>query len=207
MKLRTSLIDTLTYFLINSRTVKNPQLGLDSQMGQNLQHGLHSHVYQEPQQGFQLEGIKQKNLQRQILSMLKCFPELLWKSHVTHAMPCDASTVVRTYLKFVRCPYCSSNIVFPGFSYKKIDHGSEKYSSVQYWMSCPSCRGDNMCLWTSSDRWICQDCGYSFSELQRLKGVFWFCDCCETYMNVQPGFKNRGETWKCTECGFENCVM
>lgn len=120
---------------------------------------------------------------------------------------CDASTVVRTYRKFVRCPYCSSNIVFPGFSYKKIDHGSEKYSSVQYWMSCPSCRGDNMCLWTSSDRWICQDCGYSFSELQRLKGVFWFCDCCETYMNVQPGFKNRGETWKCTECGFENCVM
>ena len=53
---------------------------------------------------------------------------------------CDASTVVRTYRKFVRCPYCSSNIVFPGFSYKKIDHGSEKYSSVQYWMSCPSCR-------------------------------------------------------------------
>lgn len=120
---------------------------------------------------------------------------------------CGAPTLVRTYRRFVRCPYCTSNIVFPGFAYKNIDRGSEKYSSVKYWMSCPSCRGDNMCLWTSSDRWICQDCGYSFTELQRLRGVFWFCDSCETYLNVQTGFKNRGERWKCTECGFENVVM
>lgn len=120
---------------------------------------------------------------------------------------CGAPTVVRTFRRFVRCPYCTSKLAFPEFTYKNIDRRSDKYSSVKYWMTCPSCRGENVCLWPSSNRWICQDCGYSIIEAHRLKNVFWFCDDCDTYMNVQTGFKqNTSNTWKCTECGFENDV-
>jgi hypothetical protein len=38
------------------------------------------------------------------------------------------------------------------------------------------------------------------------ESVFWFCDNCDTFLNMQQGFTTRNQHWKCTECGFDNDV-
>lgn len=52
--------------------------------------------------------------------------------------------------------------------------------------------------------WRCPDCGYTISNRDKRTGVFWFCDECEAYMNVQPGFTTKNKEWKCTACGHIN---
>lgn len=54
--------------------------------------------------------------------------------------------------------------------------------------------------------WQCFDCGYAISIREKLFGTLWFCDNCDTYMNVQSGFNTKNGHWKCSECGFENDV-
>ena len=34
----------------------------------------------------------------------------------------------------------------------------------------------------------------------------WFCDKCNAYLNVQPGFTVEDGVWRCTECGALNSV-
>lgn len=34
----------------------------------------------------------------------------------------------------------------------------------------------------------------------------WYCDQCNTLLNVQPGFTTVTGSWTCAECGFENDV-
>lgn len=38
------------------------------------------------------------------------------------------------------------------------------------------------------------------------ESVFWFCDNCDTFLNMQQGFTTRNQHWKCTKCGFDNDV-
>lgn len=38
------------------------------------------------------------------------------------------------------------------------------------------------------------------------KGCDWFCDECGAFLNTQPGFTTRNDTWTCTECGSANDV-
>ena len=69
---------------------------------------------------------------------------------------------------------------------------------------CPSC-GKTM----RKDRhnvWKCRKCGYSILDSELEQTVFWFCDGCGTFLNVQPGFSDYDEKWTCTECGFENDI-
>ena len=119
---------------------------------------------------------------------------------------CDAKIKVGTYRKFVYCPFCGNKQNFPGFRYQEIDPASSKYSSVKYWMDCPACRSTNMYLGASGLRWRCPDCGYTITKLQKMTSVFWFCDNCDTFLNVQPGFDTKKRHWKCSECGFDNDV-
>ena len=37
-------------------------------------------------------------------------------------------------------------------------------------------------------------------------GCDWFCDQCEAFMNVQPGFTVARGVWICTKCGCKNDV-
>ena len=119
---------------------------------------------------------------------------------------CGAEIKVSTYRKFVVCPYCSERISFPGFDYETIDWNSSMYSSVRLWTDCPSCRSANMYLGPEGRAWKCPDCGYSISNKEKRKSVFWFCDECDTYMNVQPGFTDKTGKWTCSECGYVNDV-
>ena len=41
---------------------------------------------------------------------------------------------------------------------------------------------------------------------EKETAVFWFCDDCETFLNIQDGFSTDSGTWVCTECGYDNNV-
>jgi len=75
---------------------------------------------------------------------------------------------------------------------------------------CPRCYGDNkrgtMHL-VGKEKWICDDCGYHFTQTELKAGmIFWWCDGCGKYMNVQDGFTENDLEWACTDCGFVNDV-
>lgn len=36
--------------------------------------------------------------------------------------------------------------------------------------------------------------------------IDWYCDCCNCYMNNQPGFNTLTGHWTCTKCGEDNDV-
>ena len=114
---------------------------------------------------------------------------------------CGAGQEIRTYRKFIVCTHCGSKHDFPGFDYRVIDWNSSMYAGVKYTMDCPACRGPNMYLGLEKRAWLCPDCGYSVSRLKKMTGVFWFCDDCEAFLNVQDGFTTKDKVWKCTECG------
>jgi len=119
---------------------------------------------------------------------------------------CAAQIEVRTYRKFVHCPYCGTNMPFEGFEYQDIDWSASMYAHVKYWMDCPACRSRNMYLGPERKKWKCPDCGLVISAKEKKKGVFWFCDDCEAFLNVQPGFTTENGVWKCTECGYVSGV-
>lgn len=62
-----------------------------------------------------------------------------------------------------------------------------------------------MVLHKKSALWICEDCGYKLSAGEFEDGyVFWFCDECNTYLNVQEGFDRNASVHICTKCGYKN---
>ena len=63
-----------------------------------------------------------------------------------------------------------------------------------------------MYLGTAGRIWKCPDCGYKISNHEKNSTVFWFCDECETYLNIQRDFTVKNGKWKCTECGSLNDV-
>lgn len=42
--------------------------------------------------------------------------------------------------------------------------------------------------------------------IQRFPGIRWSCDNCGAHLNVQPGFNDWKNTWKCKECGYRNRI-
>lgn len=119
---------------------------------------------------------------------------------------CGSGTEIRAYRKFVLCPYCGTREPFIGFPYQKIDWRSSMYDHVKLWMDCPACRSANMYLGPSGRMWKCPDCGYTISKWKKNMGIFWFCDDCEAFLNVQEGFTTKHKSWKCTECGYVSDV-
>ena len=75
---------------------------------------------------------------------------------------------------------------------------------IKRWMECPVCH-DKMTFNTNQKSWICQKCAYIISEEEFLDDfVLWFCDECNTYLNVQKGFDKMARKHICRECGYEN---
>lgn len=71
-------------------------------------------------------------------------------------------------------------------------------------MDCPCC-GDTMHL--NAGVWRCRNCAYCITQKNMLDdAIFWFCDKCGKFMNVQPDFTTVTGTWKCVSCGFINDV-
>lgn len=119
---------------------------------------------------------------------------------------CGSENEVRTFRKFVKCNYCDNKIPFEGFDYREINWNDSMYKSVKRWTDCPACRSPNMYLGPEKRAWKCPDCGYIWTRDEQKHGVLWFCDECEAYLNIQPGFINNGRTWQCSECGHLNDI-
>lgn len=82
----------------------------------------------------------------------------------------------------------------------------EYLKKIKKWMYCPNCKGI-MHITPDGSSWNCEACDYSISSDEFEDDyVFWFCDKCETFLNVQPGFTEDEEIWVCTECGCLNDV-
>ena len=76
---------------------------------------------------------------------------------------------------------------------------------LKKWMFCPACKSGKMSFTKKKSHWICEDCGYSFSEEYFLDNcIFWFCDECGSFLNNQEGFDRNEPKHICSECGFEN---
>lgn len=41
---------------------------------------------------------------------------------------------------------------------------------------------------------------------ERFPGMDGYYDCCNVYLNNQPGFVDHHYIWKCTECGHKNSI-
>ena len=119
---------------------------------------------------------------------------------------CGYDIEVGTFRKFVKCPCCEKKEDFDGFEYRTIDWSGSEYAGVEWWQDCPACRSKNMFLGPAGNIWKCPDCGYKIKNADEDKVVFWFCDDCEAYLNIQKGFNEETGKWKCTECGYDNDV-
>ena len=77
---------------------------------------------------------------------------------------------------------------------------------IKKWMECPVCHR-KMLFSKRKKAWCCNHCEYFLLEKDFLDDfVFWFCDGCETYLNIQKGFDRKGSAWVCKQCGFENDI-
>lgn len=74
---------------------------------------------------------------------------------------------------------------------------------------CPRCEA-NLTLQkgysNSLPFWICKGCGEMLINPEVPGDVAWICDSCGTMLNIQPGFSEDCESFKCTECGYENVI-
>lgn len=78
--------------------------------------------------------------------------------------------------------------------------------NIKRWMECPVCH-HKLFFKKEKAAWCCDKCEYELLEKEFLDdSVFWFCDGCGTYLNVQDGFDRKGVTWVCTKCGFDNDI-
>lgn len=76
---------------------------------------------------------------------------------------------------------------------------------IKKWMFCPSCQEGKMVLHKKSALWICEDCGYQLSADEFEDDyIFWFCDGCNAYLNIQEGFDCNASVHICTKCGYKN---
>lgn len=126
--------------------------------------------------------------------------------HNMQCKRCGGIINVGTYRRYTICPYCKNKADFSGFQYQNIDWSSSMYANVKLWMDCPACRSPNMYLDLSERKWKCPDCGYLISRLQKNNAIFWFCDDCDAFLNVQEGFTTENCRWVCNECDFSNDV-
>lgn len=75
---------------------------------------------------------------------------------------------------------------------------------IKKWMECPACH-QKMTFKKMEKAWKCNSCSYFIPEADFLDDfVFWFCDGCGEYLNIQNGFDRNGKEWICTKCGFKN---
>ena len=56
--------------------------------------------------------------------------------------------------------------------------------------------------------WICKGCGELLinPEVDAKNNIAWICDNCGSMLNVQDGFHELCEEWKCSVCGFTNKI-
>ena len=119
----------------------------------------------------------------------------------------ECGEIIETYAysKFVVCKSCGNKLpnTFPSAAL----WSGRSDPRVNGWRVCPVCRGDGSMIHRKYGKdWNCLWCGYKLSNKAWEDIVLWFCDSCDTYMNIQPGFATESGRWVCTVCGQENDV-
>lgn len=75
---------------------------------------------------------------------------------------------------------------------------------IKKWMFCPVCKDGKMTFNKKKKSWQCEECEYELSENEFTNDyIFWFCDGCDSYLNVQEGFDLNASSWTCCNCGHE----
>ena len=118
---------------------------------------------------------------------------------------CSELIETRAYSKYVRCDHCGIRI--PSFFPSSPLWSGRSDSRVNGWRVCPVCRSDGTLIHRKYEQnWNCRWCGYTIPNKEWEDIVLWFCDECDTFMNVQSGFTTETGRWVCSVCGQENDV-
>ena len=116
---------------------------------------------------------------------------------------CNGEFETIGYSEVITCPYCNNEYYLAEDEPRR---NSWSFSNIKKHRICPSCRG-SMVYNRKTKLWNCIDCYYQLSQKALRKGyVFWFCDKCDSYLNVQEGFENAKEIFICKTCGYENDI-
>lgn len=76
--------------------------------------------------------------------------------------------------------------------------------NIKRWMLCPACN-QKLHFSKTTKNWDCDNCNYSLSETEFLDDfIFWFCDGCNAYLNIQDDFNKKEDHHVCNICGFDN---
>lgn len=116
---------------------------------------------------------------------------------------CGAEFETAMYSEKLVCPYCGTKAIL---SPDEPRMNSWSFSKIKKHRICPNCRG-SMVYNKHTKVWNCLECRYQLSQKSLRKGmVFWFCDDCDAYLNVQEGFESAKDRFVCKNCGFENDI-
>lgn len=88
-----------------------------------------------------------------------------------------------------------------------LDEGeNDPTESIAVGLTCPSCY-NKMIYRKETGHYCCGQCSFTLSQESFMGGyLYWFCDKCEMFLNLQDGFNTDSGIWKCRRCGFENDV-
>ena len=110
---------------------------------------------------------------------------------------CGGSIKVYSAGKYASCPFCSTQVEF---EYQTQSCQNAEYKNVR---DCPVCRGVGwLVLNRPHTKWKCMNCGYTSTLKKNV--IYWFCDSCDAFLNVQPGVDEKLGKWECAHCEAEN---
>ena len=86
--------------------------------------------------------------------------------------------------------------------YNKVSYIYIKH--LKKWIECPVCH-EEMRFNKQKQSWVCNSCNYKILEKDFIDDfVFWFCDGCNAYLNIQDNFNKKETHHVCDLCGFDN---
>lgn len=86
--------------------------------------------------------------------------------------------------------------------FEKLQHLYIK--KIKKWMFCPVCY-EKMYISKEGRVWECEHCQYIITDKDfKDDFVFWFCDECGSYLNIQEGFDRNSQMWQCKKCEHMN---
>lgn len=89
------------------------------------------------------------------------------------------------------------------------EHINKRELAKETYEFCPRCEAK--LTWqkgysNKSPYWVCKGCGEMLINPEIDSDISWICDGCGAMLNIQAGFSEELDQWKCLECGFINKI-